>query len=328
MSKIFEALEHARRESVTYDEPADDDFINEPAHEFVEPEAAVEPEPFEPNDILDLHREPVEAEAEHVDSFTEEPEPFEPNNILDLHHGPVEAEVEHVDNFTEEPTPEVTYAPTDYRFEVEDAIFALYQRIDAMLPLNTRRIIQFIGPEGEEDVSSIARSFAYVAVKSGKSVLLVEGDQKNHNQKRFFNIKNNVSWMNAADNSKAIPEAIHKIGDIPLYVSTNVDGHLHSQSRALPKAFDAFTRGVGRDYDLIVVDSSPVQKTNDGLLLSPMMDGIVLVVEANKTMGKSAEEIKDRILRGGSKLLGVVVSRERHYLPELLARYVMPLLRR
>ena len=298
MSKIFEALEHARRESVTYEESVDDDFINEPAQEFVEPEAIVEPELFETNDILDLDREPVETEAGHVDTFTEEP------------------------------APQVTYAPTDYRFEVEDAIFALYQRIDTLLPLNTRRIIQFIGPEGEEDVSSIARGFAYVAVKSGKSVLLIEGDQKNHNQKRFFNIKNNVSWMNAADNSKAIPAAIHQIGDIPLYVSTNVDGHTAPQSRALPKAFDAFARGVDQDYELIVVDSSPVQKTSDGLLLSPLMDGIVLVVEANKTMGKSAEEIKDRILRGGGKLLGVVVSRERHYLPGLLARFVMPLLRR
>ena len=42
MSKIFEALEHARRESVTYEESVDDDFINEPAQEFVEPEAIVD----------------------------------------------------------------------------------------------------------------------------------------------------------------------------------------------------------------------------------------------------------------------------------------------
>jgi Mrp family chromosome partitioning ATPase len=298
MSKIFEALEHARRESTTYSEPVADDLINEPAQEFIEPAAEVEPESFGPDDFLDLDREPLQLETEPADTFAEEIVPRE------------------------------THAPTDYRFEVEDAIFALYQRIDALLPLNTRRIIQFIGPQGEEDVSSIARGFAYVAVKSGKSVLLIEGDPKNHNQKRFFNINNTVSWMSAEDNSTAIPQAIHQIGDIPLYVGTNADGASASQVRALPRAFEAFARGVGQDYDLLVVDSSPVQKTNDGLLLSPMMDGIVLVVEANKTMGASAEEIKNRILRGGGKLLGVVVSRERHYLPGFLARFVWPMLRK
>ncbi len=299
MSKIFEALEHARHDAATYDEPMDDDFINETRPEFVEPDVPVAPEDtFEPAAILDLHREPVQPETEHVDAFAEETVSRE------------------------------THPPMDYRFEVEDAIFALYQRIDALLPLNTRRIIQFIGPQGEEDVSSIARGFAYVAVKSGKSVLLIEGDQKNHNQKRFFNLKNTVSWMNAADDSKAIPEAIHRVGDIPLYVSTNVDGHINPQQIALPKAFEAFARGVGQTYDLLVVDSSPVEKTNDGLLLSPMMDGIVLIIQANRTLGNAAEEIKNRILNSGGNLLGVVVSRERHYLPRFLARYVFPKLRK
>jgi protein-tyrosine kinase len=298
MSKIFEALEHARRESTTYDNPVDDDLVNDSEPEFDEPEVAIEPETSVSDDIFDLHREPLQPEVEQVDTFDEEVVSRE------------------------------THPPMDYRFEVEDAIFALYQRINALLPFNTRRIIQFIGPQGEEDISSIARGFAYVAIKAGKSVLLIEGDQKNHNQKRFFNIKNTVSWTNAVDDSKVIPQAIHQIGDIPLYVSTNVDGHPVQHQIALPKAFEVFARSVVQDYDLLVVDSSPVQKTNDGLLLSSMMDGIVLVVEANKTSGNSAEEIKNRILRSGGKLLGVVVSRERHYLPRFLARYVLPKLRK
>jgi Mrp family chromosome partitioning ATPase len=294
MSKIFEALEHARREAVTHDEPPDYDFINENHPEFVEPKVPVEPEPVEQGAILDLYREPALPETEQAETFED-------------------------DTVSREPHP-----PMDYHFEVDNAIFALYQRIDAILPLNTRRIIQFIGPQGEEDISSIARGFAYVAVKSGKSVLLIEGDQKNHHQKQFFDIKTTASWMDTVNNSKVIPEAIHQIGNIPLYVSTNVDGHIKPQQIALPKAFKAFVESAGDAYDLLVVDSSPAQKTNDGLLLSPMMDGIVLIVEANRTLGNTAEDFKNRILSSGGNLLGVVVSRERHYLPGLLAKRVLP----
>jgi protein-tyrosine kinase len=294
MSKIFEALEHARRESGRYDEPAEEDFADEAGSVFIEPEIDVEAEPLEADDLLDLHREPVQLEDEDVETFAEEI-----------------------------PSRDIR-PPTDYRFEVEDAILALFQRIDALLPLNTRRVIQFIGPEGEEDVSSIARGFAYVAVKTGKKVLLIEGDQKNHSQKRFFNIQNAVSWMHSLDDDRANPETVQKIGDIPLFVATNADGRSRPQQAALPRAFETFVSKLGQDFDLVVVDSSPVQKTNDGLLLSHMMDGIVLVVEANKTMSSSAEEIKNRILRSGGTLLGVVVSRERHYLPGLLARFMSP----
>jgi protein-tyrosine kinase len=298
MSKIFEALEHARRESGGYEEPADEDFSDAEGSVFIEPGMDVEAEPIEPDDILNLHREPVQIESEPVDTFTEE--------------APIRES---------EPA-------TDYRFEVEDAILALYQRIDALLPLKSRRVIQFIGPQGEEDVSAIARGFAYVAVKSGKKVLLLEGDPKSRNQKRFFNVQSPVSWMHALDDDNVSPDAIQKIGDLPLYVAANAEDRPRSQHKALPKAFEAFMQNSGQDFDLVVVDSSPVGKTNDGLLLSPMMDGVVLVVEANKTMGSSAEEIKDRISRSGGTLLGVVVSRERHYLPGLLARYIWPKLRK
>ena len=130
--------------------------------------------------------------------------------------------------------------------------------------------------------------------------------------------------MEVANNSESFPDAINQIGDIPLYVSTNGDTHTKSPQTALPKAFEAFARGVGEAYDLLVVDSSPIQSTNDGLLLSPMMDGVVLIVEANRTMGDAAEEIKNRIMRSGGNLLGVVVSRERHYLPGLLAKHILP----
>ena len=294
MSKIFEALEHARRETSTHDEVQDDDFINDSNHAFVELEATAEPRQVDRGAVLELLHKPLELEPEHDELFVEEPE------VRDVE------------------------AATDYHFEAEEEISALYLRIDALLPLNTRRIIQFIGPQGEEDISSIARGFAFAAVRSGKTVLLVEGDQKNRNQRRFFDIKNNVSWINAVQGGSVSQEAIHQIGDTSLFVCANGDTRHSMQQTALPKSFQAFAQAVDHSYDLVVIDSSPIQKTSDGLLISPMTDGIVLVVEANKTLGDSAEEIKNRLVRSGGNLLGVVVSREKHYLPKLLARLMYP----
>jgi len=301
MSKIFEALEHARRDVSKHNERLDDDFLDQPDLESYEPAPDPEPQILESNVIVDLHTETIDAETADLDAeprlgFAEE----------------------------DEPAPRKTLPPPDYRLEVEDAILALYQHIDVLLPLSTRRVIQFIGPQGEEDVSAVARGFAYVAVKSGRSVLLIEGDEKNHNQERFFNIRTPVSSINATKNGKTTPGTIHRIGDLPLYISTSAAWYLSRPAIALPKAFEAFLGRLNPTYDLVVVDSSPAEKTNDGLLLSPMVDGVVLVVEANRTLGSSAEEIKNRISRSGGNLLGVAVSRERHYLPKLLARFLFP----
>jgi Mrp family chromosome partitioning ATPase len=68
-------------------------------------------------------------------------------------------------------------------------------------------------------------------------------------------------------------------------------------------------------YDLILIDSAPVAIAHDGVDLSRIVDGVVLVLEAEKTRGPAVKSVKDRIVNNGGKILGIVFNKRRYYIP-------------
>ena len=67
---------------------------------------------------------------------------------------------------------------------------------------------------------------------------------------------------------------------------------------------------------MIVIDSAPIDTSDEGLELCAVVDGVVMVVEAEKTRSHVISNLKERIVRNGGKLLGVVFNKQHHYIPE------------
>ncbi len=61
-------------------------------------------------------------------------------------------------------------------------------------------------------------------------------------------------------------------------------------------------------YDYILIDSPPVMLTSDAVLLSTMVDGVVLVANAQQTPRQVVREARMRLGHARAKLLGVVLN--------------------
>jgi Mrp family chromosome partitioning ATPase len=75
-------------------------------------------------------------------------------------------------------------------------------------------------------------------------------------------------------------------------------------------------------YDLILIDTPPVPAALPSMLLSPMVDGVVLVVEAGRTHASSAREARDALRNNGANLAGAVLNRQRRPLPAWVYRWL------
>jgi capsular exopolysaccharide synthesis family protein len=62
-------------------------------------------------------------------------------------------------------------------------------------------------------------------------------------------------------------------------------------------------------YDFIFIDSSPVLAVSDAVLLSSMVDGVILVVDSQKTPKQLAREARSRLSNPHTKILGVLLNR-------------------
>jgi Mrp family chromosome partitioning ATPase len=67
--------------------------------------------------------------------------------------------------------------------------------------------------------------------------------------------------------------------------------------------------GAARDsFDYIVIDSPPILVVSDGMVLGHDADGVVLCVRAGDTPREEVIRARDRLVRSGSNLLGVLLN--------------------
>ncbi len=203
----------------------------------------------------------------------------------------------------------------------EKEMITLFRNIDNQLENSHGRVIQFIGSQQGEGTSSIVRDFALVAAaRLGKRVLLLDADNQAPTQHLFFRI-DPKSVKDAVVQEKAnLEKALIKIGESDLYVCV----YPSLQSSTLFHKFlyspeiTEFWAELRQMFDLILIDSSPATTSPDGVRLSRFVDGVVLVVEAEKTRKPVIENLKNQIDRNGGNILGIVFNKHRHHIPDAI----------
>jgi Mrp family chromosome partitioning ATPase len=66
-------------------------------------------------------------------------------------------------------------------------------------------------------------------------------------------------------------------------------------------------------FDLILIDSPPLGISSDSLALVRKADGVILVIEAEKTRC-IVQNLRDSVISMGN-ILGVVFNKQRYYVP-------------
>lgn len=64
-----------------------------------------------------------------------------------------------------------------------------------------------------------------------------------------------------------------------------------------------------KKFDVVIIDSSPIMPATDALLLAPLTDGVVLVVEAGKTNRNIVKEVTQKLKKTNANILGVLLNR-------------------
>lgn len=205
------------------------------------------------------------------------------------------------------------------RATMEREMVELHLNVEALLPDTPRKIIQFTGSRAGEGVSTVVREYAWMATeKLGKSVLIIDTDQTDRGQNVFSHIRNRYSWGDAVRGQVAIDESFSRIDNTNLYVS----GYSSRPGAAaqLPDSqqFVSLFERLRVRFDLVLIDSPSSATGLDALVLARCVDGVILVVEAEKTRWPIVESVKNRIVNNGGKILGTVFNKRRNYIPEFI----------
>jgi capsular exopolysaccharide synthesis family protein len=86
-------------------------------------------------------------------------------------------------------------------------------------------------------------------------------------------------------------------------------------------AMAQFLATVRRAFDFVIIDTSPILSTTDPMILGAMSDGVILVVKTGFTQRESVEHAISLMYQSNAKVLGVVLSQMKNYIPKYLYKY-------
>ncbi len=201
--------------------------------------------------------------------------------------------------------------------QVTDAeMVTLSHAIESLIPDIERKVIQFVGSKPREGVSTVSRGFAtFSAVSMNKRVLLVDSDRKTTTQNRFFGVKNSIGWQEGVNGGANIQDVMMQIGGGSLFLWPSSNSSRITAGIFNPQAITALMETLRSQFDLVVIDSSPLAQSPDALAIAPHVDGVLLVVEAESTRWRVVESTKDRLKACGANVLGVVFNKRRLHIP-------------
>lgn len=206
---------------------------------------------------------------------------------------------------------------------LSDEMGWLHHQLEFLLENTTHKLIQFMGCGRRGGVSTIVREFAKVAVeRHGKKVLVLDTSCQDRSRRINFNITCEYGWLDLMEEGELIDNAFFRLGDSNLYFAPiSVQASLVPPVKDLSATVNLWKKLKER-FDLILIDSSSDANTFESIALSRNVDGVVLVLEAEKTRRRVAESVKKKILGNGGVILGVVLNKRRYYIPEALYKFL------
>jgi succinoglycan biosynthesis transport protein ExoP len=171
-----------------------------------------------------------------------------------------------------------------------------------------------------EGVSTVASQLAVIAAATGRRVVLVDANPDQPSVHQVFPVELRPGLVEALSGAVSLSAAIRPSG-VP-GMSVIAAGQVQGNAG---EVFDSHTlgdvvRNLSADFDLAVFDLPAAAESGPAVRLAALLDGVVLVVEAERVRWEVAQRTSELLRRGNVHLLGAVLNKRRQHVPDWLYR--------
>jgi capsular exopolysaccharide synthesis family protein len=172
-----------------------------------------------------------------------------------------------------------------------------------------------------EGKSLTSSNLAIALAQNGSRCVLVSADLRRPTLEKLFGMEGPRPGLSeylahAAElNAEKVP-GIDNLWLIRSGAPPNNPGELLNSDR-----FEQMVKELEReDVEYIVIDTPPVLSTADALSAARYVDGVIVVVDTERTETSDLLQVRADLERTGSKLLGAVMNRQKYERGKLLQR--------
>jgi len=179
------------------------------------------------------------------------------------------------------------------------------------------KTILITGTAPGSGASTTAVSLATALAKDSRlKVLLVDANLRTPGLHEVFKttfVGGVYDLINKADDNSL---KFQKVGPgdmflLPSGVNQAVDNGYFESDR-----FDMLLQSTRKSFDYVILDCAPVGSFTDSQTICARVDGVILVIESGRTRRQVALRAKKELEEAGGRVLGVILNRRKHYIPE------------
>lgn len=203
-------------------------------------------------------------------------------------------------------------------YGMEAEMNTLYQTITAALPDRNHRSVLLMGSRPKEGASTIAKELARtVASRLDKKVLLVDCEG-NFDEFAYQGVDPSVKLEDILENKMPADKIICPVNGTNLCI---LPFFIWADSPRVQTSHDEnghqFWDALNQRFDLVIIDY-PQEMFANGPVITSMVDGVIIVVEAEKTRWQVALSLKEKIINNGGNILGLVFNKRQYYIPQYI----------
>jgi Mrp family chromosome partitioning ATPase len=129
-------------------------------------------------------------------------------------------------------------------------------------------------------------------------------------------VSGQAGFMNVIAEDKRLDEVVQPTDLEGVAIVTAGNGRLSAVDVIDNPRTPEVVEGLARLADVTLIDSPPITLYPDARAIAPLVDGVILVVEADSTPVSVAARATEILRESGANILGVVLNKTRQYIPE------------
>jgi capsular exopolysaccharide synthesis family protein len=170
------------------------------------------------------------------------------------------------------------------------------------------KVILVTSPTAREGKSSTASNLSISLAHAGRKVLLVDADLRRPTLHEGFGLRPSPGLTHVLTNVLPYRRAVQTtaVENLEL-LAAGPDVSNPAELLSWP-GLASFLEGARQDYDVIIIDSSPLLLVTDPSLIAPLADGVILVVDGTRIQAYEATMAAEMLHAVRASVLGILVN--------------------
>jgi polysaccharide biosynthesis transport protein len=157
----------------------------------------------------------------------------------------------------------------------------------------------------------------------------VEANFRQPSFRQIFGLESEYGLQSAIDERVDLDEAVVRLDGLGVCAIAcekahdqtmllSIDSGLYATQRSIK---DLLTKLRAR-FRFVLVDSAPIVPFMDGCVLAAATDGVVFVIESNRTRAEVVNHALDKLKSSGANILGMILNKRVFHIPQFLYRLI------